>query len=168
MWSQRVQQDWATFTFSLSSVRMLAGTVVTAGLPAHLTPCPSTCLSWLYRRLYSGSDTISPQDGRWSCVVRDGGLEDCNLCNINSHDCVLSVGRLGLWFAVLSRPLVSHWNSLWLPHPSLKAGCCRVTVVTELFLPSMLSILIHKSGGVRCMMLIIVRFPWRMESFLDM
>ena len=87
---------------------MLAGTAVTAGLPAHLTPRPSPCLSWLHRRLYSGSDTISPQDGRWSCVVRDGGLEDCNLCNIISYDCVLSVGQLGLWLTVLSWPLVSH------------------------------------------------------------
>ena len=63
---------------------MLAGTAVTAGLPAHSTPRPSTCLSYLRYRLYSASDTISPQDGRWSCVVRDGGREDCNLGNINA------------------------------------------------------------------------------------
>ena len=78
------------------SVRMLVRIVVIAGLPPHSTPGPSTCLSLLHHRLYSGSDTVSSQDGRWSCVVRAGGLADCTLCNINSYDCVLSVGRLGL------------------------------------------------------------------------
>lgn len=39
-------------------------------------------------------------------MVRAGGIEDCTLCNINSYDCVLSVGRLGLWFTVFSRSLV--------------------------------------------------------------
>ena len=32
--------------------------------------------------------------------------------------------------------------------PLLKVGCYSVTVMTELFLPSTLSILIHNSGAV--------------------
>ena len=71
-------------------------------------------------------------------MVRAGGLEDCTLCNTNSYDCVLSVGRLGLWFTVLSRSLVLTEISLMLC-PLLKVGCYSVTVMTELFLPSMLS-----------------------------
>lgn len=96
-------------------------------------------------------------------------------------------GPWGLWFAkhklpwfcvacwsvrslltVLSCSLVSHWHSL---------GCCvhywKWGVVVSLlwqssFSPQSCPFLIHNSGGVRCIMLIIVWFPWWMETLLDM
>lgn len=107
----------------------LAATLNSRSLHLAFLVAPSS-LQWKWHRFFTG----------WAVVMcgESWGPWGLHFAHINSYDCVLSVGRLGLWFTVLSRSLVLTEISLTAV-AFLKVGC-SVSVMTELFLPSMLSI----------------------------
>ena len=107
MWSQRVQQDWATFTFSLSSVRYvsshccdcrLAVTFNSRSLHLAFLVAPSS-LQWNWHHFFTGWVVVvcGERWGPWGLYFVQHKL--LCLCavywSVRSH-----------WFTVLSRSLV--------------------------------------------------------------